>query len=418
MPTSANQDPVSGGWTSTAINLGDGVAHGDGNGNNYIPPDSAYAPAPPSKDIPTSTNDKVSLLVGGHVHSDWTSYEVDSDLLTPADAWRVDLAHPHGTLPSEVVEGATIELRLGTDTVLVGRIDTIDEDVGKDRDTLALTGRDNAAILVDCSAPVFVSRQVSLEQVMANVVRPLGLTKIRVDADTTYASDKINVEPGDTAWHVLANVAEANGLWPWCDPDGTLVIGGPDYTTPPVATLILRLDGKGNNVISLRRNRSMAERYSQVTVLGQAHGTSVESGRNAIKATATDSSVSVYRPHIVVDHECDSAAIAQSRARKLLMDSRLKGLTLTAQVRGHRTSDGVLWKPGQRVHVISEPHNIDGIFFLMGRRFSKGRGGMGTTTTLTLKEDGVWTLDAHPHQKKHRRGKNNAPEEIVDVAQG
>lgn len=374
-------------------------------------------PASRSKDVPTSTNDKVSVLVGGHLHDDWTTYEIDSDLLTPADAWRVELANPSGKLPSEVVEGAPIEVRIGNDVVLSGRLGTIDEDVSKSRDSLTLTGRDSAAVLVDCAAPVFVAKQVTLQQVMANVVRPLGITKIRIDAQATYTNEKINVEPGDTAWHVLANVAEANGLWPWFDPDGTLVIGGPNYTTPPVATLVMRLNGDGNNLEGLRLVRSMEERYSQVTVLGQTHGTVREDGRNAIKATATDTSVTFYRPHVVVDHECDNAATARSRARKLLMDSRLHSLTLTARVRGHRTSDGVLWKPGQRVHVISERHGINAVYFLMGRRFSKGRGEAGTVTVLTLKEDGVWTLDAHPHKRRHRRGKNHAAEEILDVAQ-
>jgi prophage tail gpP-like protein len=375
--------------------------------------------ANPTRDIPTSANDKVSVLVGGRVHNDWTSYDIDSDLLTPADAWKVELANPSGTLPAEVVAGSPIEVHVGNDVVLSGRLGSIDEDVSKGRDTLTLTGRDNAAILVDCSAPVFVAKQVTLQQVMTNVVQPLGISKIRISAAATYTSEKINVEPGDTAWHVLANVAEANGLWPWFDPDGTLVIGGPDYTTPPVATLVMRLNGRGNNLEGLRVVSSMEERFSQVTVLGQTHGTVQENGRNAIKATATDSSVIWYRPHIVVDHECDSAAVAQSRARKLLMDSRLRSFTMTARVRGHRTSDGVLWKPGQRIHVISERHGIDAIFFLMGRRFVKGRGGMGTATILTLKEDGVWTLDAHPHKRRHRRGKNQAAsEEIIDVAQG
>jgi len=372
--------------------------------------------------MPTPSNtvdlDKVSVLIGGHVHSDWSSYEIDSQLQTPGDAWRVELSPPQGGIPASVVEGAPVEVRIGKDTVLVGRIDDIDEDVAKDRDTFSLSGRDGAAILLDCSAPIFTAKQATLAQVIANVVRPLGVTKIQIKADSTYTAEKISVEPGDRAWQVLANAAEANGLWPWFAPDGTLIVGGPDYTVPSVATLILRRNGVGNNVESLKRKRSMAERYSEVTVLGQHHGTAQESGKNGIKGTAKDPDVTFYRPLVVVDHECESVAMALSRARKLLMDSRLKGLTYTAKVRGHRTSDGVLWTPGQRIHVISEPHGVDAVFFLMGRRFIKGRGGQGTFTLLTLKEDGVWTLDAHAHIRKHRRGKNTGPQEIVDVGEG
>ena len=363
------------------------------------------------------SEDKVSLLIGGRAHSDWITYEIDSHLITPGDAWRVELAPPQDALPDVVVEGAPIELRVGRDTVLVGRVDTIDEETAKDRDTLILTGRDGAGVLLDCSAPIFVAKQATLAQVIANVVKPLGITKIKISAGSTYTNEKINIEPGDRAWNVLSHAAEANGLWPWFAPDGTLIVGGPDYTTKPVATLIMRRNGKGNNVISIKRTRSMAERYSEVTVLGQMHGTAGEPGKNGIKGVAKDPAVTVYRPHVVIDHECESVAMAISRARKLLMDSRLRGFTFTAKVKGHRTSDGVLWTPGQRIHVISEPHNVDAVFFLIGRRFSKGRMG-GSTTTLTLKEDGVWTLDAHAHKRKHRRGKNKGPEDIIDVGQG
>ncbi len=139
-----------------------------------------------------------------------------------------------------------------------------------------------------------------------------------------------------------------------------------------MASLILRRDGQGNNVQRLHRVRSMAGRYSDITVLGQSHGSALQAGRHAIKVVERDSSVSVYRPRIVIDHDADSLAAARARARKILSDSRLQGLTLQATVKGHRTSDGLLWTPGQRLHVLSEPHDINGIYFLMARRFSGG----------------------------------------------
>jgi hypothetical protein len=51
----------------------------------------------------------------------------------------------------------------------------------------------------------------------------------------------------------------------------------------------------------------------------------------------------------------------------------------------------------------------------MGRRFTGGRD-KPAMTELTLKQDGVWQLDAHPHARQHRRGKNNSPGVIVNVA--
>lgn len=366
--------------------------------------------------MPTPDN-AVNLMIGGHVHRNWSSYEIDSDLLIPADAWSVSLGLADGKIPATVAPGVEVMVRIGNDTVLSGRIDDIDDHIHKDGHSLTLRGRDGAAVLVDCSAPIFTAKMATLAEVVASVVRPLGVRKIRIDADRAGTAEKVNVEPGDTAWDTLVHAAEANGLWPWFEPDGTLVIGGPDYSAPPVASLVMRRNGKGNNVLSLRRSRSMAERYSDITVLGQSHGTSVENGRHAIKSTVRDTAMSIYRPKVKVDHDAESAESARARARKILSDGRLKGLTLVAEVAGHRTSGGQLWQPGQRIHVLCEPLGIDATFFLMARTIQGGRA-TGTITRLTLKEDKVWVLDAHPHKRKHRRGKNaSAGLEAVDVSQ-
>lgn len=364
--------------------------------------------------------DQVQILIGGKMHADWQRYRVDSDLLTPADGWSASLGKPGGILPVNAIEGALFEVRVGDEPVMMGRVDEIVDEVGQGAATLELSGRDLAGILLDCSAPIFTRRQAALDEIVAALARPFGITKIRVDAAKIERREKISVEPGDSAWAVLAHAAEANGLWPWMEPDGTLVVGGPDYATPVQAHLVMRLDGQGNNLRRLSRCRSMQRRYSEVTVLGQTHGTETAEGKHNLKGWAKDTGVGYYRPRIVTDHEADSITIANDRARKLLSDSRLDALTLTAEVSGHRIvapglpGHGKLWKPGMRIALRSEPHGLDGTYFLSARTFTGGRG-QPTLTALTLKEDGVWTLDAHPHRRKHRRGKNDVPGKIVEV---
>lgn len=352
-------------------------------------------------------DDRLALLIGGRVHDDWLSYEVESDLLTPADAWSVRLGAWQERVPDIIVAGAKVEARIGGDTVLTGRVDRVRHTVDKRGHSLLLTGRDAAAVLVDCSAPIFTSRKADLDEVIAKVVRPLGITHIRIEtAEEPEGCDKVNVEPGEKAWDALVNAAEARGLWPWFEPSGALVVGGPDYSAAPVASLILRRDkGEDNNVLSLEVETSVADRYSEVTVLGQHPGDEEEDGANALRATAKDPDMTAIwkRPMVTVDHDADSEAICRSRARKLLADSRLTGLTITARVQGHRIGEGgALWRPGQRVTLVSEPHGLNGVFFLMARRFSLDRQ-EGTVTTLTLKEDKVWTLDAHPHKGRRRK---------------
>ncbi|HIE9243123.1 TPA: phage baseplate assembly protein [Klebsiella variicola subsp. variicola] len=398
--------------------------------------------------------DKVSVIVGGKVHSDWSSYGIDSDFLIPADAWSMRLGLPAGIFPEGVARGVPVQVRVGPDVVMSGRIDRVSRTVSRDQVSLSVTGRDGAAILVDCASPLLTSRQASLEEVIAQVVRPLGIKNIELHAESSIRNDKITTEPGERAWDILLRACAGRGLWPWFRPDGTLVIGGPDYTAAPVATLVMRRSGEGNNLLSLTDESSMERSFSRLTVLAQGHAHSTnkkkelgiidvtspttfsvtedadtseteldtglaETGQHGLKFTVEDPTVTYYRPQVIVMHDADDLEQVRYRARKMMADARLEGYSLIARVQGHRTSDGVLWEPGQRIHVISEPHGIDAIYFLMGREFTGGRPG-GAVTTLRLKEDGVWIPDAWPKKKKARKGRKKKKQEtaIIDVEPG
>ncbi|HCI5928827.1 TPA: phage tail protein [Klebsiella pneumoniae] len=398
--------------------------------------------------------DKVSVIVGGKVHSDWSSYGIDSDFLIPADAWSMRLGLPDGIFPEGVARGVPVQVRVGPDVVMSGRIDRVSRTVSRDQVSLSVTGRDGAAILVDCASPLLTSRQASLEEVIAQVVRPLGIKNIELHAESSIRNDKITTEPGERAWDILLRACAGRGLWPWFRPDGTLVIGGPDYTTAPVATLIMRRSGEGNNLLSLTDESSMERSFSRLTVLAQGHAHSTnnkkelgiidvtspttfsvtedadtseteldtglaETGQHGLQFTVEDPTVTYYRPQVIVMHDADDLEQVRYRARKMMADARLEGYSLIARVQGHRTSDGVLWEPGQRIHVISEPHGIDAVYFLMGREFTGGRPG-GAVTTLRLKEDGIWIPDAWPKKKKARKGRKKKKLEtgIVDVEPG
>ncbi|WP_434631930.1 phage baseplate assembly protein [Chromobacterium sp. CV08] len=337
----------------------------------------------------TPANHAVSLQIGGRRHGDWTHYSVDSDLVVAADAWQVSLGLPGGVFPPDVEPGAMVKVQVGGETVLMGRIDDISHSVASGDHQLALSGRDLAGMLLDCSAPLFTGKGMTLQDVLDNVVKPLGIANIRVDAKARGQIEKINVDPGNSAWDVLTRAAQANGLTAWFDPDGTLVVGGPDYSRPAGARLILRRDGKGNNVISLAETRSHAQRYSELTLLGQGHGQSLTPGRHAMRHQVFDSDVRYHKPRIQVEPDAANPAELAARADKMLADARLAGYTLTATVAGHRDSQGALWTPGQRIEVESEPHGINGTYFLMARTFEGGRG-QGSVTRLTLKEDKCW----------------------------
>lgn len=370
----------------------------------------------------TPSDDRITVRVGGLEHRDWTSYSIDSDLLTPADAWRVALGIPATRIPASIKPWALVEVYLGADLILTGRLDDLGREVDKDTQRLSLSGRDGAAVLVDCSAPIFTRRQASLSEVVDLVARPLGVGKVRVEQEGR--KEKITVEPGQRAWDLLADACEANGVWAWFEPDGTLVVGGPNYGAAPVATLVMTVDGKGNNVKSLNVRENVTGRYSEVTVLGQTHGTEDEEGKHDIMHRETDPDVPGYRPLIIPAGECDNVEEAKRRAKKKLMDSRLEGFDMVATVRGHRVGgyqqgreSGEPWRPGMRVHVVSEPHGLDAVYFLMKRTFLGGRD-RGRITELGFKEDGVWLPELADKATSSKKKNKQGPGETVDLWKG
>lgn len=371
----------------------------------------------PNNPIPS-----IRLSIGGLSHDTWDGWSIESDLLTPADAFELEIHTKQGTrLPTVVSEGAPCSLTLDGDRVLTGQIDEYEHDVSRRGISIRINGRDRAAPLVDCSAPFVSMKEASLDQIIDQVVKPLGAYQVEIRAENAKTRRRIQIEPGQTAWEALLQVAEANGLWPWVEPDGRLVIGGPDYTTPPVGVLILREDGVGNNVERLSVRRSIANRYSQITVLGQ-HGQYENDGldtkRSHMRSVIQDETLArrgIFRPKVVIDSSSENQDMATTRARKLLADSRLEGFEIRAIIKGHRSQSGKVWTPGQRVVVRSEPHGINDTYFLMSRTLRLSRG-EGEITELRLREDKMWVLDGNK-VKKHK-GKSNPDAAFIEKIKG
>lgn len=364
--------------------------------------------------MPTPNN-QFALTIGGKIHADFASYEIDSDLLIPADAWQFDLASTRTVLPDFIQEGVAMRASLDGTTILTGVIDDIDEQVAKGQHSVSLTGRDLAGQLLDCSAPIFDGQQLDLKQILTQFLAPFGI-KYRIEAAATAIREKVTVEPGETVWEVIAKAAEANGLWQWFTAEGVLTVGEPNPKTPIVAHLMMRRDGVGNNVESVSRRRSLHERYSTITVLSQSAGSHLEAGKHDIKADLADKGVGLHRPKIITSGDCENIQAARAKAKKLMVDGQLNSQTLTVTVKGHYSETGVLWQPRQRVTLLSEPHNIDGIYFIMGRKFKLSRA-TGKTTELRLRVDGIWSIDPYKAKARKRKGKKAVPYEELELVQ-
>lgn len=357
----------------------------------------------------------VVVEIDGKSHNNWKSYDIDSDFLIPADAFAFDIGVPSDSTVLPDYSGAEVKVRINDTLVMTGIVDTVQHGISKTNRTYRLNGRDKASVLVDCSAPITNVKGLTVLDAVKKIVEPLGIKQVQLKAENNPLLDKVDIDIGETAWNAAMRCANSAGLHLWFEPNGVLIVGGADYSTPPVATLCCMKDSSQNNFEQADLSFDVSNRFSEITFLAQSHGKQGQDNKNDLKWVYKDSEMTTYKPKTVVVSDVDNLESLQKWAKKYIADGILEGFTLTIIVPDHKMQDGTLWQPGQRVHVICEEYDIDAIFFLMGRRFMLSRQG-GTQTELRFKQDGIWTPDAYSAKaekarkrkgKKGKKKKNN-----------
>ena len=357
----------------------------------------------------------VVVEIDGKSHNSWKNYDIDSDFLIPADAFAFDIGVPSDSTILPDYSGAEVKVRINDTLVMTGIVDTVQHGISKTNRTYRLNGRDKASVLVDCSAPITNVKGLTVLDAVKKIVEPLGIKQVQLKAENNPLLDKVDIDVGETAWNAAMRCANSAGLHLWFEPNGVLIVGGADYSKPPVATLCCMKDGSQNDFEQADLSFDVANRFSEITFLAQSHGKQGQDNKNDLKWVYKDSEMTTYKPKTVVVSDVDNLEALQKWAKKYIADSILEGFTLTIIVPDHKMQDGTLWQPGQRVHVICEEYDIDAIFFLMGRRFMLSRQG-GTQTELRFKQDGIWTPDAYSAKaekarkrkgKKGKKKKNN-----------
>ena len=357
----------------------------------------------------------VVVEIDGKSHNNWKSYDIDSDFLIPADAFAFDIGVPSDSTVLPDYSGAEVKVRINDTLVMTGIVDTVQHGINKTSRTYRLNGRDKASVLVDCSAPITNVKGLKVLDAVKKIVEPLGIKQVQLKAENNPLLDKVDIDVGETAWNAVMRCANSAGLHLWFEPNGVLIVGGADYSTPPVATLCCMKDGSQNNFEQADLSFDVSNRFSEITFLAQSHGKQGQDNKTDLKWVYKDSEMTTYKPKTVVVSDVDNLEALQKWAKKYIADSILEGFTLTIIVPDHKMQDGTLWQPGQRVHVICEEYDIDAIFFLMGRRFMLSRQS-GTQTELRFKQDGIWTPDAYSAKaekarkrkgKKGKKKKNN-----------
>jgi prophage tail gpP-like protein len=343
----------------------------------------------------------VSLQLDGNEIQGWSRYEIESDMLTPADTFSLSVENAD---PDDLAAfdgpGRVVTLTVGGLPQLAGVVDEVNPSADRTSSLLEVRGRDWAGQLCDCSAPVGSYAGRPLIDIAHEFVRPWGLSVVadddlarqralgmrvyRVMASTAIvrggqAGNGAAVQLGESRWAYLARHAARLGLHLWCSPVGELVLGRPCYDQFPAFALVR--SGAVCNVLSGRKRTNRQGRFSRITW--------VSSRLPGLKIDWDDPEYfGEFERPLTVPVDAGSEAELQEQATRDRQRRIFEFVELEYVLEGHAQGE-LVYQPDLLVTVKDDVLAEDGVWYVVARRFTRSRD-EGARTTLRLRRPGLW----------------------------
>lgn len=371
----------------------------------------------------------------GNVVSDdnqYTDYSFDSDYNTMAADFSVTLVDPS----VDIKEGDNIQFWVNNEIQFLGEIQRFEGESSKDSDSVRLSGKNRAAILVEnyCNnfkdfnnkkptdiidtliaqtnfytKPKGVIDEVEsddgfsdsddIADLNAAVLDDVDSSKTisqRTDV-TVYDADFLNlgnrdyfkINIGDTVFDKINQLVRSYGFDILYENDGTLYIGDLNkkrYDDQIVYNTSYKFDGTGN-VLSSNVSRDISGRYSSVLISVQVEDF-FNGSTNSFKV-AKDSSLP--SPKFFAAQMNNTRSSAEKLAIQEREDQRIEGFNLTHTVSGHVAENGEPWNINRFVSVVDDRWDVRNDLVLYGRTFNFSES-EGRTTTLRMSEQKIMEL--------------------------
>lgn len=339
---------------------------------------------------------EIKMVVGDSEFTKWQRYEIESDLLKPADAFSLTAPNNDAEMAGVVAPGDVVKILVDGEPQMIGHVDDVNYSCTPEQGAqVEVVGRDLFLFLVDCSAPLLSLRKKTLLQLAEQLAEEWIFDWS--GPVTSQQISRIKIEPGETVLDVLLRFAAKEKLLIWIDPDGEGQIGRPNYTQSISYRLCLYAgsnpDRRHNNIRQQSVSESWRGRYSTVTVYGTTGNTAANYGKSSRKkAIALDADIDPERPLIITDGDVKTLQQAQDRANEEVARRKFEGTTLTYTASGHYGTlpDGTrnLFQADTLADVHDELSDHHGTYYMTRRQFRLDEDG--PTTELELHPKGLW----------------------------
>lgn len=322
--------------------------------------------------------DVCELRVGGQIYGGWKDIQIQRGLEQISGQFTLGLSERWDgqTEPRPVRCGQAAVVTIGNQAVVTGWVEHVKPGYDANQHGLSVSGRDKTGDLIDCSA-IHKSGQwkgASLKKVALDLLAPFHIDVLvgsHAERAANLALPSFKLEEGESVFDCLERAARLAGVMLWTDGLGRLVIDLPGKTMAHTALV------EGVNILRFDGEQSWAERFSQITVKGQARG------KHNARGVASDSVVSRYRPLIVLAEDTTPGITAQQRATWEATVRQGRANRATVRVAGWHQDNGALWVPGLRVTVYSPTVRLDGEMLIVSCSYNKNPQD-GTTCDLAL----------------------------------
>ncbi|MBI3677398.1 MAG: hypothetical protein HY243_12365 [Proteobacteria bacterium] len=371
--------------------------------------------------------DKVEIKINGLVIAGFLGYVADSNVLIPADVCTFRLAG----IVTEFKKFQQFQLYVNGLLEMTGIIDTVEQTYQKGSAETTITGRDLMGLVVDStimpkSGHLNTLRQIRLVKELAvrllkdvpfinqkNVVYAHELPKsqwtpnfhkpsgeVLAGVAGAETSEDAQLEPGETIFKVLSDLAQRRGLLFWCEPDGTFVFGtlkgksapavfnfycvkpAKDGTPSHLRALHAGISPGKNNVLRAQVTDDGSKQFSVITTAGQQDVVSgVADPDYNLNASASDSTVPFYKPTLLMT-EAPNQQGCKEHAEWEIKKRAANSWRLEYTVSRH-SQNGVNYRANTVCHIHDDLLGLNGNYLILGRKFSMDKN-TGQTTLLTI----------------------------------
>lgn len=306
----------------------------------------------------------ISIVVDNRELKGWNSFTISKSIESLTGEFSIDLIDgvADNTIIDRLAINKNIQIFVEDVQVINGYIYQTQRQRQPDSTRFSISGRDITADLVDCSAVYKTStwNNIRVDDLVRNLVEPFGIyVDSQIESETL---NKFSIQQSESVFDAISRACKQFNIVPITNQFGDLVLRTFEDSDAITAQTDL-VDGV--NIKSIDETVDFSERYSSYTVKSQytSPGSLWDDEVISVKATATDPTVTRYRPIVIMNETKANKSQSQKRANWEAQiragKSKVYNIEYVGFIQREDVENKSLWLIGDTVNLISDYFGVN-----------------------------------------------------------